>query len=105
MKQVRLLLDLLNSISGTIDNFMLSGHDQGPGWSVSLEQASTDGTGTDPHVDDGVAKGGGDNGSYSATFHGTADADTQPSSVVGEFNANFSNGSVAGGFGATKDDE
>ena len=26
----------------------------------------------------------------------------QPSSVVGEFDANFSNGSVAGGFGARK---
>ena len=103
---------LLNSISGTINDFMLSGHDQGPGWSVSLEQgAITTGTGTAS----GVAKGGGADGSYSATFHGPAthdhDDDTTttevpiaPGSVVGEFNANFSNGSAAGGFGARKDD-
>ena len=95
---------LLNSISGTINNFMLSDHDEGPGWSVSLEQAATDGTGTDPHVDNGVAKGGGDDGSYTATFHGPTTDDTQPHTVVGEFNAFFSNGSVAGGFGASKDD-
>ncbi len=98
---------LLNSISGTINNFTLSGHDEGPGWSVSLQQAATDGTGTDPHVDDGVAKGGGDDGSYTATFHGpVVDADSnaiQPHTVVGEFNAFFSNGSVAGAFGARKD--
>ena len=103
---------LLNSISGTINDFMLSGHDQGPGWSVSLEQgAITTGTGTAS----GVAKGGGADGSYSATFHGPAthdhDDDTTttevpiaPGSVVGEFNANFSNGSVAGAYGARKDD-
>ena len=44
-------------------------------------------------------------GSYSATFHGVVDANDptiQPSAVVGEFNANFSNGAVAGGFGANK---
>ena len=53
------------------------------------------------------ATGGGAPGSWSATFHGDVTApDTEtpvvplPSSVVGEFNANFSNGSVAGGFGA-----
>ena len=96
---------MLNSLSGTINNFMLSGHDQGPGWSVSLEQTDIDGTGTDPHVN-GEAKGGGADGNYQATFHGGGgDDDDQPSSVVGEFNAFFSNGSVAGGFGATKDAE
>lgn len=93
---------LLNTISGTIDNFMLSGS-EGPGWSVSLEKsaASTDGTAS------GMTKGGGDMGTYSATFHGPTgdDGTTQPHSVVGEFNANFSNGSVAGGFGARKNAE
>ncbi len=94
--------NLLNSLSGTINDFTLSGHDQGPGWSVSLEQADTDGT--DTHVDAGVAKGGGADGSYIADFHGPTADDTQPHSVVGEFNAFFSNGSVAGGFGASKND-
>ena len=60
----------------------------------------------------GTANGGGAAGAFSATFHGDTavydhdmDPDTDminrlPSSVVGEFGANFSNGSVAGGFGA-----
>ena len=43
---------------------------------------------------------------YSATFHGmvdvAADPTVKPSAVVGEFNAHFSNGAVAGGFGANK---
>ena len=66
----------------------------------------------------GTANGGGAAGSFNATFHGdtalydhddgrrrrrpTAEIARQPSSVVGEFDANFSNGSVAGGFGARK---
>ena len=99
---------LLNSISGTINDFNLSGHDTGPGWSVSLEQGTiTSSTG----IFSGVAKGGGADGTYNGTFHGPvgdhdSDADTpdipHPTSVVGEFNANFSNGSVAGAFGARK---
>ena len=96
--------NLLNKISGTINNFMLSGHDQGPGWSVTLEPSAI--TPADASVAPGVAKGGGDEGSYSATFHGgddTSGSAVQPTSVVGEFNAFFSNGSVAGAFGATKD--
>lgn len=94
---------MLNSISGTINDFMLSGHDQGPGWSVSLERSDiTTTTGTET----GVAKGGGDEGSYTAVYHGGGGADNdQPTSVVGEFNAFFSNGAVAGAFGATKNKE
>ena len=52
-----------------------------------------------------MAHGGGAPGSYRATFHGVVDANdptVQPSAVVGECNANFSNGAVAGGFGANK---
>ena len=52
-----------------------------------------------------MAHGGGAPGSYSATFHGVVDASdptVQPSAVVGEFNAKFSHGAVAGGFGANK---
>ena len=56
----------------------------------------------DPHAA-GVAKGGGAEGSYTATFHGPTDGcDTQPHSVVGEFDANFSNGSAVGAYGARK---
>ena len=103
--------NLLRSISGTINNFMLSGHDEGPGWSVSLEKgAIAPSTGTAS----GLAKGGGAAASYSATFHGPigdhdGDAETpaipHPGAVVGEFNAFFSNGSVVGAFGARKQAE
>ncbi len=91
------------TVSGTISDFELSGEEQNK-WSVNLKEAdyeTTNSTG----VFAGDAEGGGESGSYNGTFHGAADADNQPHSVVGEFNANFSNGSVAGAFGATKDDE
>ena len=94
--------NMLNTLTGTINNFRLSGHDQGPGWSVALQGdiTTSDGTST------GTAKGGGTDGTYSATFHGSVAAVDgvvpKPSSVVGEFNANFSNGSVLGGFGANR---
>ena len=96
--------NLLNTLTGTINNFMLSDHDEGPGWSVALEGDITPGDGTAS----GTAEGGMGDGSYSATFYGpvTAAADgtvPQPHTVVGEFNAGFSNGSVAGAFGARKD--
>ena len=98
-----------NTVTGTIDNFVLQ-HGEENGWSVSLKGDITD-TAT---VVNGTANGGGAEGSFSATFHGDVtgvdhDDDGQtpvivplPSSVVGEFDANFSNGSVAGGFGARK---
>ena len=65
-------------------------------------------------IEDGTANGGGDPGTLSGTFRGSVaefdhDMDEatdaiarQPSSVVGEFNANFGDGSAAGGFGARK---
>ncbi len=91
-----------NSIKGTIDNFTLSGGEEQM-WSVAVEGdiAASGGTAS------GTAKGGDGDGSFSATFHGdvTAAADgtvPQPGSVVGEFNAGFTDGSVAGGFGARR---
>ena len=85
-----------NTITGTINNFELSGGEANS-WSVTLESsaASTDGTHS------GTAKGGGtSDGSFSTIFYGTADADNKPHSVLGEFNSNFTNGSAAGAFGA-----
>ena len=94
--------NLEDTITGTIDNFALSGGEVND-WSVNLARSAESDTGTHS----GVAEGGGAPGSYNATFHGdTEDADggdtVQPSSVVGEFNANFSNGAVAGAFGARR---
>ena len=99
-----------DSITGTINNFALSGGEENA-WSVALKSDMfTAATGTAS----GTANGGGAEGTFNATLHGsTAEYDhdmdgvtpmihRQPSSVVGEFDANFSNGSVAGGFGARK---
>ena len=88
---------LLNTLSGTIDNFELAGGEANA-WSVNLQGMIDTGAGTAA----GSANGGGAAGTYSATFHGPTADDTQPHSVVGEFGANFSNGTVAGAFGARK---
>ena len=94
--------NLLNTLSGTIDGFELSGGEANE-WSVNLQGDidTVDGTAS------GAANGGGDpGGTFSATFHGpNEDADNDPiapHTVVGEFNTNFGNGSAAGGFGARK---
>ena len=93
--------NLLDTLTGSISNFELSGGESNE-WSAKLtgEINTSDGTAS------GAANGGGDAGTFTATFHGpTTDADNdpiQPNSVVGEFGANFSNGSVAGAFGARK---
>ena len=99
-----------DSVTGTIDKFVLQ-HGEENTWSVALKGGITgDGvvaTGsTDAPDTDGTANGGGPEGSFSATFHGFVEAVEgvvpQPHTVVGEFNANFGNGTAAGGFGARK---
>ena len=91
-------------LQGTIDKFVLE-HGEENMWTVALEGDITANAGTAS----GTAKGGvmGQDGSFEATFHGATgdDNDVQPSSVVGEFNATFSNGSVVGGFGASQPEE
>ncbi|MYD98808.1 MAG: transferrin-binding protein-like solute binding protein [Gammaproteobacteria bacterium] len=95
--------NLLNTLGGTIDNFRLSGGEANT-WSVALDGDITANSG----MASGTARGGvaGVDGSFSAAFHGpVTDADNdpvQPHTVVGEFNADFSNGAVAGAFGARK---
>ena len=85
---------------------MLSATEETVGWRVNLKGNRVDSssviTGTE-------ASGGGSSGSWSGTFHGKtpvtdddANARVAPGAVVGEFNANFSNGTAAGGFGARK---
>ena len=100
---------LLYKLAGTIDNFVLSGKEDND-WSVTLAGAIDSGAGTAS----GTAEGGvtGQSGSFEAVFHGSVapvdhddDAKTssvvpQPHTAVGEFNASFGNGSVAGAFGA-----
>ena len=120
-----------HTISGTIDNFRLSGGEDND-WSVALGLADFSGrtAGNEPGMsapgstfDDadfaGTATGdaGAAAGSWNGVLHGstadydhdmdtsTAEINRQPSAVTGEFNANFTNGTAAGGFGATMDEE
>ena len=91
-----------NSIEGTIDDFSLSGGEDASGWGVNVE-ADIANNG----LDNGTAKGGGaGDGSISGTFYGDDTNDDGdaigPKVLAGEFNAEFTNGSVAGGFGARR---
>ncbi len=92
------------SIEGSVSDFALSGGEDNA-WSVNLkadfESAQNAFTGT--------ANGGGDVAAWNGTFYGAAEdtpaeddgtAKLGPASMLGEFNANFSNGHVAGAFGA-----
>ena len=95
-----------NSVKGTINGFVLSGGEDASGWSVDVAAGITSAFA----LENGTAKGGGaGDGSFSGTFHGadTDDGGTAigPKSVVGEFNAGFSNGSVAGAYGARRMDD
>ncbi len=115
----RLAPTLLNSITGTVGNFMdASGNSIDDAWSVNLGKANIASTGAvGPSTDDGTDRtatttGGGE---WSGQFYGpdvpdvtaTTDVNEQttgyPTGVAGEFNAHFSNGHVIGAFGATKD--
>ena len=95
--------NMLDSLTGDITNFVLSGGEANA-WAVNLAQGAID---TGGGTASGAANGGGDAGLWTATFHGSVAADAdgnvpQPHTVVGEFDANFGNGLVAGGFGARK---
>lgn len=97
-----------DTVKGTIDSFMLSGMEDASGWGVNVDADISGSTFS------GTAKGGGEgDGSISGNFHGDDTADTDndpdtaevavgPKAMTGEFNAEFTNGSVAGGFGARK---
>lgn len=101
----------LYRLTGMIDNFVLSGNEDND-WSVTLAGA-IDRT---AWTASGMAKGGvtGQDGSFSAVFHGsvvpvdhdgdanTPDVAPPPHTTVGEFNASFRNGSVAGAFGVRR---
>ncbi len=93
-----------NSIHGTISNFDLDGGPENS-WGVNVVATIDDG-GT---LTSGTAKGGvtGQDGSFNGNFRGP-DADVAgtdaPSVLVGEFNASFVNGEVAGAYGTRKQD-
>ena len=103
--------DVQNTVTGTIHNFVLSGVEYDD-WAVTLRGTIADNAVSgmtdvtpDNMVDD-------TDGTFNATFHGpsgdvdhdddstTDEVNTAPHTVVGEFDADFNNGAVAGGFGA-----
>ena len=99
--------NMLNTVTGTIDNFMLSGGEAND-WSVALAGTRT----SSENTFSGSANGGGTAGTFNGTFYGAVTEDNSgtaavnesvyPSHTAGEFNANFSNGTVAGAFGADR---
>ena len=97
-------VSMLNTLTGTIDDYQLAGGEEN-NWMTVLDGDITENAGTAA----GTAKGGSpaEDGSFSAIFHGSVTAvETvvpKPSVVVGEFNSFFTDGSVAGGFGARED--
>ena len=109
-------------IEGTVTNFALQQGEEND-WAVKLESADFGGRdnntvavtpSTPTNVfnsttvgDSTVAKGVWNGGFYGATPLTTADTDpgtdrVAPPHVLGEFNANFTDGAVLGGFGANK---
>ena len=89
-----------NTIEGTISDFELSGGEENS-WTVDVAASFSDAGALENGQASGMA---GDNGSLSGQFHGPGDPNTvAPGVLVGEFNSNFTNGSVAGAYGARKE--
>ena len=87
------------TIEGTVSNFDLDGG-QANNWNVKL---SATGITTDAGFTGDASGMTGDTGSLSGRFHGAGDAAADaPPVLVGEFNANFVNGAVAGAYGTRK---
>jgi hypothetical protein len=98
----------VNSIEGTITGFEAADADLSA-WEVELEQETFTATGGNNGVvgfTGGTAKGGGNEGQWSANLFGDNEDDgndpVQPSGIAGEFDAHFSNGHAAGAFGAER---
>ena len=105
------------TIGGKITGFVLQ-HDEENDWEVGLGLAdfgsrepgndpgeSVPGTGRTNTFDgvaigDSTAAAGTWNGMFHGVAGGTPAVNTKPAAVTGEFNANFTDGTAAGGFGA-----
>ncbi len=93
---------LLNTISGTVDDFTDSeGNPIGTGWVLSLEADIETNHGTFAGVSTGKsAAGTGPAGTWSGQFEGDATGDATPSAATGVFHGHFLDGHVAGAFAA-----
>ena len=92
-----------NSMRGSISNFELE-HGEEQNWNVDIRGLV--GTGYDLTSGSAVGMRGDTTGSLTGNFYGAAgeEATDPPAAVVGEFNANFVNGSAVGAYGARLDD-
>ena len=97
------------TLKGTISNFRGNGVDTS--WSVSLigptgsDDASTIDTAAGTIAAASRTKGGGDEGTWTATVWGgdsTAGSEARPTGVYGAFDADFTNGAAAGVFATRK---
>ena len=86
-------------ISGRVWNFQ---GDAVGAWTVMLTQPETGADFVNAGMTAGVAKGGGDDGVWTAIPHGPDDA-KRPTGIFGRFNAHFSNGHAAGAYATRKD--
>jgi len=106
------------SLSGAISDFMdAAGNDLGFD-DLMLEEAKFAQTGSEAgEIGSGVTKGGGPNGEWMGKLYGNANPgddndngdgpdamNDYPANVSGEFNGHFTNGHVAGAFGAAYDE-
>ena len=100
-------------IEGTVTNFM-DGSTELDGWTVTLKKHEFTNNASAFTGGDTVGSSGVDEGTWSGTFFGpqvdnddTTTVDESvidyPTGVAGEFNAHFTNGHVAGAYGATRE--
>ena len=107
---VDVAMSKMNSIKGTIGDFSLQHGEDASGWGVRVDADIMDAD-IKGNVAKGTANGGGvGEGSFYASFFGEDSKKglgdsvipIGPKHLVGEFNAEFTNGSVAGGFGTRR---
>ena len=98
-----------NAIMGTISDFRDGGDPIDPDWEVTLEWAKFDDTGVIGDTTAGMTKAAGSmtEGEWTGAFlggdgSGAPEDHVMPSAVTGTFGAHFTNGDVAGAFGAHK---
>ena len=105
--------DMHDTVTGTIDGFMLSEDGANDDWSIALKGDRGAGANTFSGMVNTDGDKMNDDGSFNGMYHGATPIDPDgggsarvaPGSVTGEFNASFSDGSVLGGFGARQPEE
>ena len=101
--------NMLNTITGTINNFSDGGQMVDPAWSLKLDSIDIEAVNNDAMFA-GSTSGTGQDGNWRGQFFGNPPPDTgvaddtndYPMGVAGDFTGHFRNGHVIGAFGATR---